>query len=102
MIKRGDPLRIISNEFVRRDRGPVVGLEVVAERFRTSEVRDAQIPGLGAYLLDAITEELAYVIFRSPQWRRLCSGRRRCRVRLHGREHLANEARGRPGDQADG
>jgi hypothetical protein len=51
-------------------------------------VVNSQSAGLGMYLLDAIAEQLAYVIFRSPQRRRLCAWRwRRC-VRLHGGEHL--------------
>ena len=93
---------IVGDRLVDRDRGAVDGLEVLAELFRRREVRHRQFPRLGLQRLDAVTEEGPYVLLAPPQRRRLGAGRRRRRVRLHGREHLTDEPGRCPGDQADG
>jgi multiphosphoryl transfer protein len=55
-VKCGDSVGIIGNGLVDRNRGPIVGLEIVPKRFRSSKVRDAKGPGFGLHLIDAIAE----------------------------------------------
>jgi hypothetical protein len=50
---------------------------------------------------DAVAEEVAHVLLVAPQWCGLCTLGKGRRERLHGLEHLADEALGRPADEGD-
>ena len=99
-VQCGGPLGV-GLLLVRRDGRPVVGLEVLAEVGRLGEVRDAHRASLALHVGDAVTEQRADVVLVAPQRRGRDAGRRGCDVRLHGREHLADEPGRRPADDAD-
>ena len=102
-VQRGDLLRVVGDRPVDRDRRAVVGLEVVAELGRRRRSWSTSSVCLrGRDVGDPVAEQRADVVLVAPQRRRLRAGRRRRRVRLHGGEHLPDEALRRPAEQADG
>ncbi len=87
---------------VRRDGRAVAGLEEVPEGLGRGEALHPQRPALGPHAVHPVAEQVAHVLLVAPQRRRLGPGRRRGDVRLHGREHPADEPLGRPAEQPDG
>ena len=99
---RATRLRVVGDGAVHRDGRTVVALEEVAERLaRSRTARPGASAAARTTSVTAVAEQRADVLLVAPQRRRLRAGRRRRRVRLHGREHLPDEALRRPADQAD-
>lgn len=58
MIKCSNPIRIIGNELVGRNGGPIIDLEVVAECFWSSKVCQPQVPCFSVHVFEAVAEKL--------------------------------------------
>ena len=93
---------IIGDALVDGDGRAVAGLEVVTEVCGLGEQVNPYRAAPGRDAGDPVAEQLPDVLFATPQRRRLCPGRRRGRIGLHGGEHLADKAVRGPADQADG
>ena len=100
-IERGGPHRVVGERAVDRDRRAVARLEVVAELGTVAEPVDHEVVAHRLEVVDAVAEQVAHVALGPPERGRLGAGRGWRGVRLHDREHLADEALGGPADQAD-
>jgi len=100
-VKRGNPVRVVGNAVVDGDRGSIARLEVVTKLFRLLEVVDTDGLPVRDHIGYAVAEQITNVVLVAPQRRRLRARGRWRGVRLHGSEHLADEAFRSPAQQPD-